>query len=126
MKLKTYDERMSKKRPTKPTIYFSKYGLITLSTSFCERAGLKPGDCVLVHQDEDEPTDWYLSKAIEGFELRNATKNTNALCFNSQKVCYEFRDSMELNHNESHSFYMATEPNVVNKEHYYAILTSKS
>ncbi|SHK93569.1 hypothetical protein SAMN05444266_101642 [Chitinophaga jiangningensis] len=53
-----------------PIIRFDQRGLITLNRESCLLIGLQGGDCVVVYQDDEHPTDWFIGKATEGFRLR--------------------------------------------------------
>jgi hypothetical protein len=60
-------------------------GRFNISKTAKEITGLDLGDKVMMHQDQDEPSTWYLSKETNGFEIKKA-KNGVALAFYSNHL----------------------------------------
>ncbi|WPV66314.1 hypothetical protein [Chitinophaga sp. LS1] len=85
MNLKTFNsENVTPIRESKPCVHFNtKTGLFNFSIGACTLIGLKDGDRVSFHQDEEEPTDWYLEVTKNGFELRAKENVTKGMLFNS-------------------------------------------
>lgn len=119
MKAKVYSRENCKyKTNGKSAISLSKSGVISISSQAIEKIGLTAGDKILMVQDEEKPTDWYIQKTEEehGFVLRKSTKH---LAFNAKSIVIDLLKSLgkEL---QSTSFILATEPT---EEVYYAIIT---
>lgn len=80
MKLKTFNQaNLPKADRCSTKLYInSKTGLFHFNRSASEKLGLTSGDTVEFHQDEDEPSDWYISKSKSGFLIRNKAKGDDA------------------------------------------------
>jgi len=120
MKLKSFTPQNSSfVRTGKPTIHVSsETGAIYLNKSAKELLGLESGDQVLLHQDETNPKDWYITVEKEGFVLR-AYNNDRSLVFNSAKLAKSIVDSIEADGNGT--MLIGAEP-VAKK--YWPIITS--
>lgn len=98
MKLKTFNaETCIVKRNGKPTVGINfKMGLFRFNKECCELIGLKEGAKVSLHQDEEEPTDWYLLVNDEkGFETRRKENVTPGLLFNNSSLAKQIAESTE-------------------------------
>ena len=81
MKLKTFSpENLPNSRSLKPVIGLNqKSGTLRFNSAFVEKLGLKPDSMVQYHQDEDEPSDWYIEIVKkDGFILREKSGQTGA------------------------------------------------
>lgn len=85
MKLKTYNpdtcpsHRMVKDKSISLNL---KRGVITINVSLARAMNLELGDSIMLHQDEDRPTDWYITKSRakeQGFSLRNLSSKSGVL-----------------------------------------------
>lgn len=76
-----------------------------------------------IHQDEDNPEDWYISLAESGFTLRD-DKGNGGLAFNNTAMSNAFLDALDINEDRA-AFLIAGEPEVIEDVNYWAILTSK-
>lgn len=85
MKLKTFNtETVGHARAARITLN-RKYGYITINSAFAQKAGLKGGDQVQLHQCEENEEDWFLEKTtMHGFKL--AAKKSGALGFTSKPL----------------------------------------
>lgn len=101
MKLKSFNPqsvpnlRAGSDIPTVSLNYSS--GVMTFNKGACEFLKLKKGDQVVIHQDEEEPQDWYIQKVPEGgFELRGKTTEEFplALAFNNATLIRQIIDSV--------------------------------
>lgn len=124
MQLKTFNsENVHPVRESKPCIRINtKTGLFNFSTGACKLIGLKPGDRVSFHQDEDEPADWYLEVTPDGFELREKVNVTKGMLFNSsvmaRALVYSVREV------QSGRVHIAPEPITVNKKTLWPLITA--
>lgn len=66
----------------------TKAGLFGFNENGCKLLGVKSGDQVVVFQDQDSPTDWYIEKVEKGgFIVRaSKTKSNTGLWFNSVRL----------------------------------------
>lgn len=127
MKLKRFNPDNSRTaKPGKQTIRFAKQGQITLSKTLVERMDLKPGDKVEMVNDEESPEkrDWYVTKAKDGFSLRKY-KNEHHLCFNCSSIS-EIMVNKFSKGKASVGFLVASEPEVIEGEQFFAILASSA
>ena len=124
MKLKAFNQlNSSTVRIGKPTIRFSKSaGLITFSRQAAMDMGLEDGTRIELCQNEDAPTDWYIhvTDNESGFELRNE-KDTGRRAFNCTAIVKRVLGS--LNIDTGASFVISKEPEVIDGEKYYFIIT---
>lgn len=80
MKLKTFDRSNSYgARSSEPTISLMKNGAISFSRGATKMIGLEVAGKVQFHQDEESPSDWYISKSddVDGFDIRGKSENKN-------------------------------------------------
>lgn len=97
MKFKTFNTtNVINAREQKPSIGInSKVGLFNFNKAACESIGLKDGDQVQFHQNEDDETEWFLEKVKkDGFILREKTNVTSGLLFNSTALARKIFDSV--------------------------------
>jgi hypothetical protein len=81
MKLKTFSpENLPSARNLKPAIGLNhKSGTLRFNSAFVEKLGIKPDCLVQYHQDEEEPSDWYIEIVKkDGFVLREKSGQTGA------------------------------------------------
>lgn len=110
----------------KPTILFSKTGLINLSKTAAQELGLSKQNRIDLARDTDRPEDWYLVKykpeIDAGISFR---QKDNGLCFNAASWANAFLDQFSED-GKSLSVLIATqaEDNTLGgKAEVYAILT---
>jgi hypothetical protein len=124
MKLISFDAtNMVTQRKGDACISFSRASANAISKAAVERLEYAAGDKIGIHQDEDNPDDWYMSLAEEGFELRSS-KDTGSLAFNNVALSNMLLDNLEIDEPRA-SFFIAGEPTVIDDVNYWAILTSK-
>jgi hypothetical protein len=98
MGLKTYNTlnvRRNRQPMTPCLMLYRKQGIIMFNSTAQELMKLKAGDHVQFHQDEDEPSEWYVqkTKGKEGFRLRLTSRN-NYLALNSSFMVQTIYDSV--------------------------------
>jgi hypothetical protein len=128
MKLKTYNtENLPSINHSKAGLYInSKAGLFHLNRTAVERMGLKDGDCIEFHQDEDsEEWDWYISKSKGGFALRNKGKDTDelGLTFNNKALAKLIFEQLKYVKQTGRCL-VAAEPVKHNKIEYWPLITA--
>lgn len=126
MKLKAFNsETCIVKRAGKPAMGINfKIGLFRFNRECCEQLSLSAGDKVSLHQDEDEPGDWYLLiKDDKGFELRAKENVTNGLLFNNTSLARQIAESCECI-DKSATLSFAKEPVKHDKKNYWPIITA--
>lgn len=80
MKLKTFDRSNSYgARSSEPTISLMKNGAISFSSGATKMIGLEVAGKVQFHQDEESPSDWYISKSddVDAFDIRGKSEKKN-------------------------------------------------
>ncbi len=126
MKIKRFSrENTGQHHIGKPTVHISKTGLISFSRNSVESLNLKQNDRVELIQDEDNPQDWYVVTVENegGFILRKGTYGQ--LLFNSSMVVDLIQKSLPLElRKDSLTFLIASQPEEIEGEKIYAILTS--
>lgn len=104
MKLKTFNAYNMQKgaKNFRPFITLNiKSGVITVNRGAAELMGIKQGDGVQLHQDEDDPESWYIEKTKNGgFNLRH-NKSKTTLMFNNCSLVREIFQSMEYHANKT-------------------------
>lgn len=123
MKLKKFDSTNCQRTHRKgiPIIRFGSKGAIWLSRVLVEKIKLSAGDTIAIVQDEDEPTDWYITKDKDGFMLRKTS--IRWLTFNNAVLSKNVLEA--LGYEDSYaSFRVVTEPVIIAKWEYYPILTA--
>ena len=68
-----------------------KAGLISFSKHACAIMKLKPGMKLLIYQEQDNPTSWYIRISSAGFPIR--TSNNIAFDFNNKTISNKILDS---------------------------------
>lgn len=129
MKLKHFNTQNTRAiRRRKPTIRFTKAGLIALSSTLSMNIGLKENDYVEFLQDEEKPKDWYIVKgsAKTGFQLRKYKTNGGQLITNSANLSEKFLESIGKKNITSIACLVATQPTEVEGMKLYAIITSSA
>jgi len=121
MKLKIYnaDNAASTGKSSKPTLSFSKNGLISFNKAAVLKHGLKEGMKVEIAEDEENDGDWYFKVGSEnGFILRSYKGGEDGrLNFNSSKIVTYITEPLGL---EKANIPIAPEPT---EEGWYALLT---
>jgi bifunctional DNA-binding transcriptional regulator/antitoxin component of YhaV-PrlF toxin-antitoxin module len=89
MKLKTFNttNTASVGRSSQPVISISHGGAFTINKSAAEQLGIAAGDRIELHQDEDSPKEWFISKCTtqSGFAIRQGY-DAKGLMFNSSAL----------------------------------------
>lgn len=110
----------------KPTILFSKTGLINLSKTAAEELGLTKQTRIDLARDSDRPEDWYLVKYKPGIDAGIPFRQKdNGLCFNAASWAYAFLDQFSEDR-KSLSVLVATQAeddSLDGRAEVYAILT---
>lgn len=110
----------------KPTILFSKSGLISLSKTAAEEIGLNKETQIELARDSERAEDWYLVKYKPGIDAGVPfRKKDNGLCLNASSWTHAFLDQFSKE-GKSLSVLIATqaEENTLDgKAEIYAILT---
>lgn len=76
----------NRSREGDPTVRIA-HGKFSISKSATSLMGLSHGNCVQLHQNQDEPGKWYLSLEDSGFPLRkNGSKSEGSCIYNSALV----------------------------------------
>ena len=125
MKLKTFDVNNCRGRAPispNPMISFVKSGVIVINPSAAKKLGLKLGDQIIFHQDENKKKNWYLEKRMaNGFLLRkNKTSKSGSLIVNAAMVVREFLRSLGI----TGSLQVPISTDLIDGK-YYAILTTE-
>lgn len=77
-----------------------KTGLFTLNEQACAQIGLSDGDQVIIHQDEEDETNWYLEKVKEkGFFMRSKESAGKGLMFNNTAMVRAICSSVNFTDN---------------------------
>lgn len=123
MNLKTYGRQEANQRlVTDPGISYSRHGIWLLNRTLCEHMGLKHGDHVCLHQDTDNPADWYIAKDAAGIPVRRHTTG-GALIFNSMVLRRAMMEAIG-EAPESGRMLVADEPVVEGKQRLWPIITN--
>lgn len=103
MKLKSYSTVtcQSKGKDVKPFIHINtKTGLFTINKAACELIGAAKENHVILHQNESEPTEWFMqiitAKKSDGFTLREKHEISKGLLFNNTSLTRAIADSVEF------------------------------
>lgn len=124
MKLVTFDTtNMVSQRKGDACISISRQGFNSISKNAVERTGFAEGDKIALHQDQENPEDWYMSLGEDGFSLK-ASKDGGGLSFNSAAMSNAFLDALQIEENRV-AFFIAGEPTTIDEVDFWAILTSK-
>lgn len=123
MKLITFDATNTLNyRRGEATIRFNKKGPNSISTEACKNLGLKDGDCIAIHQDDENPSDWYISADSNGFKLRLQSAQSKGLYFNSAAIANTILDALGVE--EISKVFKMGEIVTVKKVNYYTIITA--
>ncbi|MBD3630496.1 hypothetical protein [Cyclobacterium sp.] len=110
----------------KPTILFSKTGLISLSKTAAEEIGLTKETRIELARDADRSEDWYLVKYRPGVDAGVPFRQKdNGLCLNASSWTHAFLDQFSEGR-KSLSVLIATQPednSLGGKAEIFAILT---
>lgn len=127
MKLKSFNpETLPVSSKGKPAMYInSKAGMFHISATAAEKLELKEGDSIELHQDEEQPQDWYLSKTKKGFGLRNKKKGSDeqGLNFNNTALAKLIFESVGYKAQTGRVLFGA-EPTVIKSVAYWPVITA--
>lgn len=105
----------------------TKTGVIRLSAGFSYEVDIKAGDEVVLAQDEENPSNWYLKLQKGGFKLRKSSSSVKnpSVCFSSKDLSHRMvRSSAEPNAlNQTVQMNLSTEPEIIEGVAHYAIAT---
>ena len=105
-----------------PAVRLHKQGAISLSVGAVKLLKLKTEDGIILIQDEDVLSDWYIGKSDKGFIVRG--KKGGSLVFNHQRLRSEIIKSAKLSlTNTSVRMIIATKPTMLLNEEVYPIIT---
>jgi hypothetical protein len=101
--------------------------LIQINKAGCINLHLLPGDKIAIAQDEDDPSNWYVFKHKDGFELRGKDfDKTGSLTFNHKTLIQTFLESFELPTNQSYLFLLSGEPTIIEKTNCWGIIVTSN
>lgn len=116
-------------RSTTSFISINMRGIICFNKTAFEALGLQDGCACIFHQDEDEPSDWYVEFVEEdGYILRDLGKASKGLAFNSKASADLIAQSLcdmkgvDIDNVRSLSIRIATEPTKHEGKELYALL----
>lgn len=128
MKLKAFTQQNLPymRRSLKPIIGISaKSGTLRINEAAVELMNLKVTDKVVLHQDEEEPENWYLEidkKCDYAFQLRYSAKiSPKGLIFQSTVLVKKIFQSVAFNGISGHL--LVGEKIQMNKKEYYTLIT---
>lgn len=129
MNLKTYNrESQPTHREALPALSYAEVGTIFLNGSLCDLMGLKPGDGLSLHQSEEDPMEWYVSKDAQGYVLRPPhNRDKRGLLVGAMAVRNRMKAALEENEPGNYTsgrMLVARVPVKHGKELLYPILTS--
>jgi hypothetical protein len=101
-----------------PSVRVTRTGTFVLSTLACQLLDVKAGDKVALSQDDEG--EFYITKNIEGFELRGKNES-KLLVFQNKYLVDKIMGNVE---SKSVRYLIAKEPTMFQKQPLYAILTS--
>jgi hypothetical protein len=131
MNLKTFDKKsVSHAQQIAPAISYSKAGAWTMNAALYTMLDLKAGDGVCLHQDTDNPSDWYISKSDRGLVVRDhhSTQGRTMMMFNSMALKRTLTAALQKDTDndvpDSARMPVSEQPVKAGKEVLYAIITS--
>jgi hypothetical protein len=102
----------------------TKVGLFNFNKPACELMGLKKGDQIIIHQDEEDPENWFLEKVKQkGFTLRDKENVTKGLLFNNTTLARAIGASVSFT-GQSGRILIAGKPTEFEKRKLWGLLTS--
>lgn len=130
MKLKEFNaENLVVQRTTTPSIGINcKTGLFNFNKAAVEQMGLKSNDQIVVHQDEEDQSCWYLERlnskdTRKGFTIREKSNVTAGLLFNNVALAKLISESVAFT-GKSGRLLVAGQPTEFNKKKLWGIITS--
>lgn len=127
MNLKTYNaENCRASRSNRPVIGINvKSGVFSINREAADLMGLKSGDKVEIHQDQDNEGDWYLAKSNGvGFPVRMPKDDAaRVLVFNNTRLCRAIADSVVYT-GRSGKLLVGTDPVTYEKVKYWPLITA--
>ncbi len=124
MKIKTYNSLNRCGRETKPKIRMGKTGYIYITKKVSAMMEISIGDKVSLHQDEENPKDWFISKDENGIILKGK-KEEGVLIFHLTEAVKKIFTECEIT-SKSISFVVSQTPIELNNIKYYPIITSSA
>lgn len=102
-------------------------GVFSFNKQACEQLGITAGCACQLHQDEDEPMNWYVSFVEEdGFILRDNNK-VSQLVFNSASIAHQIQKLFpEADTIQSLRCMISTEPEDIDGVEYYGVILSSA
>lgn len=132
MKLNTFNQltlpkQLGRNTGTISRISLGKNGLILINKAGCTSMNLMPGDKVAIAQDEDDPSNWYIFKHKDGYELRGKDfEKTGSLSFNHKTLIQAFLEAFGLPENQTYMFLISGEPTNIEKTNCWGILVTSN
>lgn len=127
MKLKSYNsQNLPVSSKTKPALYInSKAGLLHFNATAALKLGLKNGDAVEFHQDEDSENDWFISKSKSGFVVRDKDKASadKGVAFNNTTLAKLLFEKLGYK-KQTGSVLIGAEPVKNEKVEYWPLITA--
>ena len=124
LKIKTFDSVNRCGRESKPKIRMGKSGYVYITKKASDMLELSIGDKVSLHQDEENPRDWFISKDKNGIKLRGK-KEDGVLIFHLAQAVKKLFSECEITA-KSISFVVSKTPIILNNVKYYPIITSSA
>ncbi len=122
MKLKKMEFTVAHmKKGAAPAIRVTKGGVFSFNKGLSEHLKLNAGTGVDFFQDEEVPRDWYIKLSEKSQNKVRRKEPSKGYLFNNAGLAGAFLTSIDAI-DDSKSFKVATVPEKVGKEFYYAIL----
>ena len=100
-----------------------KTGLFRFNKEACEKIGLKPGNTVAFHQNEEEEADWFIQVGNpKGFLCRAKENVTSGVLFNNAALSKAIALPFNFE-GKSANLKLGTEPIKIDKKTYWPIIT---
>lgn len=96
------------RRKADPTVRVNSNRL-NISSYAVQLMGLKKTDKILIHQDDDETSTWYLSISEKGFPLNSLQKNTALMLYNTE-LAMMILEAFGLTKEDGFNFVVQKEP----------------
>lgn len=126
MKLKEFNQENSRNivKGRSTVRIYRNTGIFQFSKQAAEVIGLQVGSLVTIHQDEENPEDFYIHKTVaNGFILRGNGTELSGLTLNCSMVAALILDSAKVG--KSASFQVSKQPVISNGREYWPIITAR-
>lgn len=128
MKLKAFNSETCvsvRTRTTKASIGINtKTGFCRINKIFCEKVGIKNGDKISFHQDEEAKEDWFLLvNDPMGFEVRERKTISGGLVFGNTTLVRKITESVAFE-GLSGQVLLASEPIIEDEKKYWPLITA--